>query len=53
MKQVNQSQTQRFVSRFEHPALLPRLHLEGFLNHYTSTKDYKHKGVPNSSIALL
>ena len=28
---VDQRQTQRYVSRFEHPALRPRLHIEGFL----------------------
>ena len=27
---VDQAQTQRYVSRFEHPALRPRLHTEGF-----------------------
>jgi len=29
---VDQSQTPRYVSRFEHQALCPRLHTEGF--HY-------------------
>ena len=28
---VDQTQTQRYVSRFEHTALRPRLHTEGFL----------------------
>ena len=28
---VDQTQTQGYVSRFEHPALRPRLHTEGFL----------------------
>ena len=28
---MDQTQTTRFVSRFEHPALRPRLHTEGFL----------------------
>ena len=27
---VDQTQTQRYVSRFEHPALRPHLHTEGF-----------------------
>ena len=36
---VDQSQTQRYVSRFEHPALRPRLHTEGFLL-------FVHTGLP-------
>ena len=39
---MDQTQTTRFASRFEHPALRPRLHTEGFpLN--LSTKD-SHTG---------
>ena len=30
LEKVDQTQTQGYVSRFEHPALRPRLHTEGF-----------------------
>ena len=30
LKMVDQTQTQRYVLRFEHPALRSRLHTEGF-----------------------
>ena len=49
MKQVSQSQTLRFVSRFEHPALRPRLHPEGFSNHYNFHKELQ----PHRSTQLL
>ena len=38
MKQVNQTQTQGIFPRFEHPALRPRLHPEGFLTTITSQR---------------
>ena len=53
---MDQTQTQRYVSRFEPLALRPRLHREGFLIHYTPTEgtsteeDFYNKGVPNSSL---
>ena len=38
-RQVDQTQTTRYVLRFEHPALHPRLHhREGFIIHYTPTE---------------
>ena len=30
LKKVDQTQTQKYVLRFEHPGLRPRLHTEGF-----------------------
>ena len=38
---MDQTQTQRYVSRFEPLALRPRLHREGFLIHYLV-----HRGLP-------
>ena len=35
---MDQTQTQRYVPRFEPLALRPRLHREGFLIHYRSTE---------------
>ena len=40
-RQVDQTQTQGYVSRFEPLALRPRLHREGFLIHYIV-----HRGLP-------
>ena len=61
-RQVDQTQTPRYVSRFKHLALHPRLHHRvGFPIHYLSTED-SHRGnlhregfvttlgVPNSSL---
>jgi len=42
--QENQSQTQRFVSRFEHPALRPSLHPKGFSIHYNFHKELQSLG---------
>ena len=39
---MDQAQTTRFVSRFEHPALQPRLHPEGFRIH-----QLVHTGLPH------
>ena len=54
---MDQTQTQRYVSRFEPLALRPRLHHRvGFLIHYTpiegtsTEEDLYNKGVPNSSL---
>ena len=57
---MDQTQTQGYVSRFEHPALRPRLHTEGFPltrpqrtpTQGTSTEDLGQLqyGVHNSSL---
>ena len=41
---MDQTQTPRYVLRFEHPALRPRLHTEGFS--LSSTQDFPHREPP-------
>ena len=60
LEKVDQTQTTRYISRFEHPALRSRLHTEGFSLYVhtglptqgTSTEDLDkyNLGVHNSSL---
>ena len=45
LESMDQTQTHEYVSRFEHTALCPRLHTEGFLL-ISSTQEFPHREPP-------